>query len=456
VLLVAVAIGYVVWEPLHGPVILSISSSHGVDTGDLVVVPVVLLAAGFARVWARSWVQARHTQPNQGAGQRMGAISTLMLGVTLMVASAMHVGHDDPLVPAGGATIDGDVAAIGGQMAIPVRTWSHVAVTYDGDTMRLYVNGLRVSSSSVSGQLQRSGLPVWIGGNHPYGEHFRGLIDEVRVYRRSLSQPQISADMAAPIAARPAASGLVAAYPFETGSGSTAVDESGHGNDGVIREAIWSTEGRYGNALRFDGADSIVRVPPSASLDLTSAMTLSAWVRPSSVQLGWRTIVQRETDAYFLDASSDLADRLGPLDTPAAGLVIAAAAWCCLVALVGSAGRSEPEWASWWIAAGLFGIGSFVDALLAPSGTLIGPALVAGWFAVAAGDRRGRVAGLLLAVLFVTATLVSLAGAASFALLMGREDGGVARSVAIGLLLVVVGTVGALHPPHPVGGQDAR
>ena len=41
--------------------------------------------------------------------------------------------------------------------------------------------------------------PLWIGGNSPYGEYFQGLIDEVRVYNRALTQTEIQADMNAPV-----------------------------------------------------------------------------------------------------------------------------------------------------------------------------------------------------------------------------------------------------------------
>ena len=34
-------------------------------------------------------------------------------------------------------------------------------------------------------------------------------------------------------------------------------------------------------------------------------MTLSAWINPAASQSGWRTIVQREDDAYFLNASNE-------------------------------------------------------------------------------------------------------------------------------------------------------
>ena len=68
--------------------------------------------------------------------------------------------------------------------------------------------------------------------------------------------------------------------------------------------ATWTTQGRYGDALSFNGSNSLVRVADSASLDLTTAMTLSAWIRPTVSQSGWRTIMQRQADAYFLNASN--------------------------------------------------------------------------------------------------------------------------------------------------------
>ena len=57
--------------------------------------------------------------------------------------------------------------------------------------------------------------------------------------------------------------------------------------------ATWSTPGRYGGALSFNGSTNLVRVPDSASLDLTTAMTLSAWIKPTVNQSDWRTIMQQ-------------------------------------------------------------------------------------------------------------------------------------------------------------------
>jgi chitodextrinase len=107
------------------------------------------------------------------------------------------------------------------------------------------------------------------------------------------------------VAAPPTPSGLVGAWAFGEGAGSTTVDASGNGNTGTITAASWSTQGRAGNALSFNGTNSVVRVASAQSLNLTTGMTLSAWVRPAASQTGRRTILQRQADAYFLTASND-------------------------------------------------------------------------------------------------------------------------------------------------------
>ena len=88
------------------------------------------------------------------------------------------------------ATFGGDVEWLSGADGEPVNAWTHVALTYDGAKLRLYVNGTQVATTAASGAVQSSSSPLWIGGNQPYGEYFQGLIDEVRVYNRALTRPR--------------------------------------------------------------------------------------------------------------------------------------------------------------------------------------------------------------------------------------------------------------------------
>ena len=100
------------------------------------------------------------------------------------------------------------------------------------------------------------------------------------------------------------ASGLVAAYAFSEGSGTTVADLSGNGNNGTVSNATWTTAGKFGNALVFNGTSARVNVPDSSSLDLTTGMTLEAWVNPTTVSAVWRDVVYKGNDSYYLEGTS--------------------------------------------------------------------------------------------------------------------------------------------------------
>ena len=82
----------------------------------------------------------------------------------------------------------------------------------------------------------------------------------------------------------PLAQGLVAAFPFDEGSGSRVHDGSGRGGNGTITNAVW-TASRRGPALYFDGAEDYVHCGTTAGAALGSAntgVTVSAWTRKDS------------------------------------------------------------------------------------------------------------------------------------------------------------------------------
>ncbi|HVX63177.1 MAG TPA: LamG-like jellyroll fold domain-containing protein, partial [Pirellulales bacterium] len=97
---------------------------------------------------------------------------------------------------------------------------------------------------------------------------------------------------------------LVAAYAFNEGTGSTLADLSGNGHAGVIVNAAWSTAGKYGNALSFNGANALVNIPDASSLRLTTGMTLEAWIKPTAAASGWQDVIFKGDDNYYLESSS--------------------------------------------------------------------------------------------------------------------------------------------------------
>jgi chitodextrinase len=105
--------------------------------------------------------------------------------------------------PAAGATAGGVNTNAFGSAALPTNTWTHIAETYDGSLLRLYVNGVQVASQPLTGSLATSTNPLEIGGDSLYGQFFQGTIDEVRVYNVALTPTQIQSDMATPLNAAP-------------------------------------------------------------------------------------------------------------------------------------------------------------------------------------------------------------------------------------------------------------
>lgn len=93
--------------------------------------------------------------------------------------------------------------------AVKTGEWTHIAGTYDGKTIRVYVNGKldgEKSDAQTTEGLFASNIPVWIGGYGPDAEfgdnrHFPGVIDEVRFWNGPLSEAEIQESMNKPTTA---------------------------------------------------------------------------------------------------------------------------------------------------------------------------------------------------------------------------------------------------------------
>ena len=113
------------------------------------------------------------------------------------VSYALYANSDTD-VPS--ANIGSDAGARGVTDLDPDK-WTHLAATYDSTTLRLFVNGAQVGTRDLPEALTPGDGPLTFGANNVWGERFRGLIDEVRVYGRALSASEIGADMSQPVVA---------------------------------------------------------------------------------------------------------------------------------------------------------------------------------------------------------------------------------------------------------------
>ena len=89
-----------------------------------------------------------------------------------------------------------DVALLIARDAVAPRTWVHLAGTYDGMNVRLYVNGVEAAFQALTGSFTADTTPLIIGGNGNDAtgvptELFPGRLDEVMLFHRALSAPEI-------------------------------------------------------------------------------------------------------------------------------------------------------------------------------------------------------------------------------------------------------------------------
>jgi hypothetical protein len=92
--------------------------------------------------------------------------------------------------------------------------------------------------------------------------------------------------------------GLVAAWEFDEGTGTTTADASGRGHTGtLVSSPTWTTTGcKFGNCLSFSGTGKRVTVPDAADLHLTTNFTLMGWALPSNTT-AYKTILIKEESA---------------------------------------------------------------------------------------------------------------------------------------------------------------
>ena len=78
---------------------------------------------------------------------------------------------------------------------LSTNTWYHVAGTYDGSDIKVYLNGQpQGTPTSVTGSIEPISSPLYIGSDpSSQGRFFKGLIDEVEIYNRALSASEIQA-----------------------------------------------------------------------------------------------------------------------------------------------------------------------------------------------------------------------------------------------------------------------
>lgn len=121
--------------------------------------------------------------------------------------------------------------------SVNINEWVHLAFAFDGNTIRFYVNGVKIGETSYS-WTQDASNNLKIGGYAPE-KGINGYYSDVRFWSTSRTEEQINYYKSYRIIGDEA--GLLAYYILDEGSGTTATDSAGS-NDGVLVNGAWSLQ----------------------------------------------------------------------------------------------------------------------------------------------------------------------------------------------------------------------
>lgn len=233
------------------------------------------------------------------------------------------------------------------------KTWMHIVGTYDGATMRLFQNGMEINNSPLTGNILDNLIDNFNIGKRCGSDnrYFKGAMDEIGLFDRALTSNEIGyiyseqkqrfnisveSKFTSPIFLNNGVTKLKPIFPIPYGFNLfTKVDESlyyengisnlglitylafdeisigdnsvvkdlvlTNGNDGIYHNPgleDHASDGIMNGCIYFDGIDDYLEIPDSPSLNISSALTLSAWVKleTDGQQYTSRIISKGQTD----------------------------------------------------------------------------------------------------------------------------------------------------------------
>jgi hypothetical protein len=202
--------------------------------------------------------------------------STVIQNVVCKSSNTVATGYKFPKTEDGWSSFKFELSINGTWviLAAPIpggglNKWNHVAATFDGYYMRMYLNGIMVASQVVNGTVTMNNNILVIGNQAGRSEFYKGKLDELRIWDRAISQCEIINNMQT-CELNGAGNGLAnqvalgAYYRFNQGlenvpntSLTTLADSSGHANNGVLTnftltgtESNWS-DGKVNATCQF-------------------------------------------------------------------------------------------------------------------------------------------------------------------------------------------------------------
>jgi hypothetical protein len=193
--------------------------------------------------------------------------------------------------------------------------WKFIAGVYNSvqNKVYLYIDGiLQADIGKASGDINTlQDLLIGYGYSYdPGNHHYKGSIDDIRIYNRTLSDQEI-VTLYNDGCNNNESPDPLAYYPF-TGN---ANDESGNGHDGLMHNVTMAADrcGNENSACYFNGYDSYIELTNTCGLNMFDGFSLAAWV--NFTETNGSSIVSKHVNYYANGFTMSACDNIFNLTT---------------------------------------------------------------------------------------------------------------------------------------------
>ncbi|MBU2650650.1 MAG: LamG domain-containing protein [Bacteroidetes bacterium] len=241
-----------------------------------------LSSNGFSGITIEAWVYP-HSFNDPVPDARISNVAGHNDASSLLRIGDSHPGElEDNDIPQFVVTTGSGNKKCTGTTQMLVNKWYHIAGTYDGSNLRIYVNGILEKTVAHTGNITNGMSTMEIGGSGTE-RYFDGLMDEVRIWNDARTQDEIRQNMYREIISP--GSDLVAYYKLNETTGTTAIDTKGSFNGTLTNMSgnEWQTSpALFGpkQCLGFDGTDDYVALESALNITGTN-ISIEAWIYPT-------------------------------------------------------------------------------------------------------------------------------------------------------------------------------
>ncbi|MBX3722406.1 MAG: Ig-like domain-containing protein [Turneriella sp.] len=165
-----------------------------------------------------------------------------------------------------------------GGISLKLNTWTHLCHVYDGNNLRIFLNGVQDGAeSSVASTTLGGGVVIGKASGTATQSAFNGRVDDVRIYAGALT-PRSIRQMAVQVP-----TSLLLYYSFSDATSLTAMDYSNNGHNGTLVGNPAPSPDRFGTigGYNFNSVNQWISASDTGLPSGTSTRTICSWIKPA-------------------------------------------------------------------------------------------------------------------------------------------------------------------------------